>query len=617
MTIVSFRRRRIRQFRKKVPQHRGIKAKSYIPKRILTFTKGRPSLYKLRQPRQRLFTWKMSDPRQYFRSFMRPYKKPSDRKKDFQAPRSMSKSRSGGKRKSYTSSIGKKKGAGYSGGDMTQKQMWKSKRWADYKKNLVIVSRKSLGKTGLNRQQHFRFGQLATFKYPKKPYSKNSPFVNVSYSLGREGGWGGHRYNAWRAMFRPIVRPKLGPAGPQEPALVFDIRLNRAETQEYLRKILGKGKHLMVLNDIEKALRKAKGRIIEESSKLILSYVPKDTGILRKTIMSSLMRSKVVSTTLRMVMDTGKLKYAKPVNRMETVILAHNMKNKRHSRGWFNELGQFNKNHIHPGFSESGARNAKVSNKVISVRNDERYLHDPKARKGWWNWCTLNTRTVSRKIYDEFISDVQTILTVTIYQNNGMSVPQVHGLAYDELMTKVKYLNWADQITMAGAHSATWLKAHSSKEDMMEMYVKIKEQIDAVMKAKKINYNKPRHVVRETVKREMTMEFNRRYTRGGKNKRVNPNYSPEVAYEFPYLWQSWRNSKEIPTMFEQDFMDAAEGRAKIRHATMKHSDQGELDDQKTIIRTMKLRDWANQRKVVDVITPTRWQVKRLFKVKFK
>ena len=71
MTIVSFRPRRlVYDYRRKRPKKRvGMRTKSYIPKRIVMVYKGKSTIFKMRTPRIRLFSWKAPDPLQYMRSF--------------------------------------------------------------------------------------------------------------------------------------------------------------------------------------------------------------------------------------------------------------------------------------------------------------------------------------------------------------------------------------------------------------------------------------------------------------------------------------------------------------------------------------------------------------------
>jgi len=449
-------------------------------------------------------------------------------------------------------------------------------------------------------------------------FSKDLTYINTN--------WGGRRHtNIFKKLFYDKT-PYWGPKGPQKPALVFDLRIKGKEMKQYMATKFKGMDYIPTLRNIKRAMDKAKVDVVKGASKFIMKYVPKDTGVLRKTMIGSLGTSNVLGTKLTMILDTGNLDYAKPVNNMPTSMLAHNMKQKRHSSGWLNQNGKFVKNRVHPGWGMLLKNSTDVHNKKrAEISNEDKYLHDPDAKKGWWGFSVMNTRKVARKAYDKFIDDVILLLTVPIYKSAGMKPPIKTGLGYKELKERLAAPSFTDFWSMEKCmkHFA-FIKAHSSKESMIEFYTQMSGQINKILKfryikkyGQKQGLKKWANMSTETRRRLLTTVFNRKYERTGKGGRLNEYYFPDLAYEFPYLWQSFRDDAPIPYQFTKDFTETAEARSRIERQSRKNADQDELLDQKIISRNIRLRGWASRHQLISVITPTRLEIKRLFKVRFK
>jgi len=479
MTVVSFQKRRLRQFRRKMPKHRGMKTKSYYPRRIYTVDKGRGQMMKLRTPRVKLFTWKPPDPTQYLRSFKLILKVPRFRgtKNEFKAPRrrvrafkaapSMTRGGTGnaggkrtGKRKPYSSTIKKPltewEKIKANAARARKQSWWKDDNW----KNYVATVNKRF-KTGWKIDE-------AANRIPRI-------LQGFRFPIGRDGwggtrdriqgwhitGFGGHRY--W------------GPAGPHKPALVFDLRLNRTELQkmidgytEHFGVIMTKGK---ILRDIERAMWILKENILRTSANYINRYVPKDTGTLRRTMIASLTKAPVVNCTINMVLNTGELKYAKPVNNMPTSILAHDMtKKRRHSSGWYNTKGELVKNRVHQGFNWSGGAKDKQlhAQKRAQIPDTDKYLHDPHAVKSHWGFTVMDIRAQAKAAYQDFIANVVVILTQTVYKNAGKPVPKQVKVRYVDMMKKIELKQRAANMRLdpriLTKNGVKYLEANQNKE---------------------------------------------------------------------------------------------------------------------------------------------------------
>lgn len=513
MAIINFRRKKLyKDFRKRRPRKRiGGKSKSYIPRRILSFDRGRARLVKIRTLPIRFFRWKPKDPLQYFRNFnifkglprFRYRKKSEKDKKAFRASRSMRASKKGiGKTKSFS----KKKSSKFIRDKSTDK-LWKTQKW----KNAVGKWRND-PTIGLEKRKIFINNWGSGFS------NRNA------YPIGRDK-WGGKR---GRNMFRDIInRMMLGPAGPQKPALIFDIRPHSPNIKNFFIHF-DKSARKALKRDLISSIKRARQYIIDKTLKYIDTYVPKDTGNLRDTMLESLVTSHIIGYKVTMILHTGNLKYAKPVNNMSSQMLQHNAfdkKNRQRSRGWYDEEAMFVKNRIHPGFDSFGAKKSPDRWKTEPTIT-QMYKHDPKAVKGWWGFSVMSARKFAREAYDKLITELIDIFTRKIY-----------GLPPKTFTTDKRYL--------------------SSNPTTRE----IKDRLDELIKRYAESLEKPKHTKDAKIKRE------------AKIKKENEAQSREDIYE---EFEIRRN-----------------------------------------IRLMQRKKRIPKRQLIKVITPSRLDIKRLFKVKFK
>ena len=548
-----------------MPKHRGMKTKSYYPRRVYTVDKGRGQMMKLRTPRVKLFTWKAPDPTQYLRSFIpllkipsfrvtkNEFKPPIRRIKPFKAAPSMTRGGTGnaggkrtGKRKPYSSTIkptlspaqkihkeaARRRKAGW----------WKEDNW----KNFVATTNRRF-RTGWKIDE-------AEARIPRILQGFRFPMGRDGWGGTRERtqgwhitGFGGHRY--W------------GPAGPHKPALVFDLRLNRKELQvmidgykEHFGVIMTKGK---ILRDIERAMWILKEDILKASANYINRYVPKDTGTLRRTMIASLTKAPVVNCTIRMVLDSGELKYAKPVNNMPTSILQHDMtKKRRHSSGWYNTKGELVKNRVHQGFNWEGeARDKQIhAKKRAQIPDTDKYLHDPHAVKSHWGFAVMDIRAQAKAAYQNFIANMVVILTQTVYKNTGNPIPKQVKVRYIDMMKKIEFKHRVANMRLdpriLTKNGIKYLEANMNTEAFQKKTKKIQLQMLDMLKDSKINMDSPnwRVEIRKWMVRTFAREYKRRPKKGSKNEmaKVNVDYMPELMHTFPNIWRALMVDIDIP-----------------------------------------------------------------------
>lgn len=563
MTIISFRRRiKIKQFRKKIPRHRGMKTKSYIPHRIVSVYKGKVSLYKIRKRQVRLFKWKAPDPRIFFRSFniipsvrRFTWKKEEEKRKK--------------KPSSFKSSIAKKRPSRSFQRDKSMDELWEKKGWKK------MVKKWQDDPTIGPQKRKIYIGYTSG-------YSKKHKF-----KWGRDP-WGGNR-----SKFRTYKW--LGPAGPQEPALIFDIRPNPQNLAKYIQQFKKSGKsklgQTMVKNDIEKIIQKAKWYIVEKTGKFVGKYVPKDTGKLRRTMLKSLGDSKVHGFILRMKLGTGDLEYAKPVNRMPTSMVQHHMKAKRKSRGWYDEQGGFQKNRtIHPGFNILGYKNAP-RNFIDPIKNDQKYLHDPHAIKGWWGFSVMQARQYAREAYDQLITDLVTYFTVQIYGATGLPIPKV---IYQNVQKLQMGLDVVKQLFNYRKMNIEW-----TWTDQKNIYEKIHEFVEP----------EPRKWVKDHWESKTDTHLKRQ-------RRATLRKNRSIGYYFPEMIRPLTEGLgKVNWKKEQEQVEEAR-RERERKMSITQDFLSEAERNQMTKRAL-LRARISAKEVKKILIPTRLDIKRLFMVKFK
>lgn len=573
MTIISFQKRKIRAFRRRVPRHRyGMKAKSYIPRRIYTVSKGKGSLYKLRTPRISIFKWKLPDPTQYARSFNifsnLPKKrifyttfKPKGRA--YKASVSMSRSKkSSGKTKSFSG---------------------KTKSFGDMKMYKV---RKDVWKKQVEKWQK-------EIKIPPKP-TKLFPTHGSGYSNRFAFKWGRDPWGGDRAKWRAYKRT-YGPAGAFGPSLVIDIRPRRKALSEFIKRFAKSGKtkigHTMIINDIQKMLEKLKLEIMTNARKYIGQYVPKDTGALRNTMLSSLGNAQVRGLILRMLLDTGKLEYAKPVNNMPSSMLRHSafdVKIRKMSRGWYDSKGIFTRNtEKHPKFNLLGYKNRPPEH-ITKPSLTNIYKHDPKAVKGWWGFSLMSARKYARDAYNEFITNMATYFSVRVWKNSGIPIPKTEYLNVNKLRMGMDMVKQLQNYRIMNIEW-TW-------EDEIEHYRKIYDFVEPTPKKWVGDHFEP--------KTKSHMKRNRRSTLRN---------HPGILYHYPHY------KRQLDEGLDASWIEKARDNARVKQqeATTMKQDIIDEEDRIRIIKRAALRGKFSAKEVKEVIRPSRLDIKKLFTVNFK
>jgi hypothetical protein len=584
MTVISFQKRRIRGFRRKIPRKRlGMKTKSYLPRRIITVSKGKPSLYKLRSGRIRLFKWKAQDPTQYMRNFIFPrhlgIRNPYTRARNPWAKKGVPKKKKPtGRVKRFTP----KQTSSFLDEKRRWDRYWKSRNWRKQ-----VERWQNDPRIGPKRKKIFIGGHASGYAQ------------NQNTRWGRDP-WGGPRARNLRRDFERRVQ--LGPAGSYDPVIIFDIRPHKINLERYIKQFT-KSKntkigHTMVRRDVERLIERAKTYIIDKAQKYIGTYVPKDTGILRHTMLNSLRKSKPFGYILRMELDTGDLQYAKPVNNMPTKMLQHDMKNGVRSRGWINDRGKLVKNRIHPGFNRLGYRNAPGSFVEMPLPTQE-YKHDPKAIKGWWGFSVMSIRQFAREAYNRLINDLVSYFTVLIRAWNGLPIPKTEYFDMKKLqmgLDMVKQLHNYKKINLKW----TW-------DDEKHHYDRIKEYLEP--EATGTTSARKRAINRRL--KGISRKGSRARGKSVADTPPDP-MAKGITYYFP---QYIRPILEDDEEWIEKAKDSA--RNKSNDMIMYQQDIEDEQDRARALRLAKVRGRMYRTEIKQIVRPTRLEIKKLFKVRFK
>jgi len=602
MTVLSFQKRRLRRFRKRLPTHRGMKSKSYIPKRIYTVSKGKGRLYKMRQERVKLFTWKPIDPLQYGRSFRiwrglgkhpgRWRFKPEVKKKQraFRYPKG---------KKSFESPID-----------------FESKAWKAYSKKFsgghFIRSNYPTMRTGATLKQK---GEQW------KGWAITSGQVNSKAFLFGRMRWGGSKSTGKKYPSASGRGKFWGPRGTFTPALIWDFRLNRSEFRNYIIKYMKNQGILMsdthIRDDIHKAMKVARRKFMLKTSRYIDTYVPKDTGTLRRTMKISLYKQPLRALVSRIVMDTGDLQYAKPVNRMSSEVLQHNAFVKKvKSRGWYKNSKLIVNRQNHPGFSVAVGYKNRAQERV-SIK--QAYKHDPKAQKNWWYLSVMSSRAFAKQAYKDFIEAVQIILTIRIYTSFNKTFRKYIPLneLYEENAIDRENRIVMDQEFVKQTPNGMFRNRRDSINflpyDMQDDYNQYKHFFDFLVttrKKKKIAIK----IGGKKVYIDGTRPATIREKRFEAKKLLEEN--PGIAEHFGGWISSFLGAKEAPyylgTNFQKQHADF-----KIQEGKEKTENSIEDEDRIKSRRRANLRDRWTSATVKKMIVPTKTEIKKLFKVKFK
>lgn len=563
-----------------------MKTKSYIPKRIYTVTKGKTQLYKIRQERIKLFTWKPIDPIQYGRSFKlwRGMGKSAGRWRFKPVAKRQPEFIKRKKTESFESPID-----------------FESKAWKKYSKKFT---------------NGFTYNTSPYISYDKgrrKTLPITSGQVNAkAFPVGRDK-WGGSKkgkprlskngkYNYW------------GPKGTQKPALIWDIRLDRTEFRKYMIKYMKeKGvrmSEIAIRNDIHKAMKVARRKFLQKTSRYIDTYVPKDTGTLRRTMKISLYKQPLKALISRIVMDTGDLQYAKPVNRMPSSMLQHDAyTNKVKSRGWYKNSKFVVNRQNHPGFNFIGYKNRPQERVSLT----KAYKHDPKAQKNWWYLSVTSARAFARQAYKDFIEAIQFILTTRIYMTMGELIPIADHWITKEAMDVLdrEFLEQTPSGMLRNREGNLFLPWDQQND--YDQYKHIFDYLVTTRRKEKIK-GKVIGWMDEEIKIPEMYHATLREKKSEARKWLEK--TPGIAEHFPGWITSFLGAKEAPYYLGTNFQKQhADFKIQEGKEVTQNSIQDEL--RRKSLRQANLRKRWTDLTVKRIITPTKTDIKRLFKVKFK
>ena len=153
------------------------------------------------------------------------------------------------------------------------------------------------------------------------------------------------------------------------PVLIFEVIPTRIFAQYYkARKKIED--YPTVMANTKASMQKVLDGLKIYAKFIINKYVPKETGDLRKAMMESINKSKLHGLSMKVVLDTGDIEYANPVNNMPQKKIRHTM-----------------------GMGKIGRR-SRVS------------LNDPKAVKGWFNFIDMLLNTKAKELLHNMIDDL-------------------------------------------------------------------------------------------------------------------------------------------------------------------------------------------------------------------
>jgi len=595
MTVLAFRKRRIRRYRKRLPKHKGMRSKSYIPKRIYTVTKGKTQIFKVRQERVKLFSWKPIDPLQYGRSFNltrgmgkaagRWRFKPEVKKKPraFRYPKG---------KKSFESPID-----------------FGSKAWKKYA---------------------FKYTQDFKYREPLLGYGKGGKAIHHFsehasghswkglFLYGRTG-WGGSKKG--KKFPSPSGRGGFwGPKGTFTPALIWDIRLNRSEFRSYMSRYMKESGIKMsegaIRIDIHKAMKVARRKFLQKTSRYIDTYVPKDTGTLRRTMKISLYKQPLRALVSRIIMDTGDLQYAKPVNRMSSTTLQHDaFKKPVKSRGWYKNSKLVINRQNHPGFNYIG-RVKQIQDRV-SIK--QAYKHDPKAQKNWWYLSVMSARAFAKQAYKDFIEVVKTMLTIRLYADFAKtyrkypSIAKMFKVDYDtQQFNKLMDREFVKE-TPNGLLRTRQNDINFIEYDKQGDYNSYKAVFDEIISTRYMD-NILVKIDKKRIYIPGTKPFTMKQKRAQAKKYLEEH--PGIAADFPHWISSFMAAKEAPFYLGSTF---SKQQADFKIQEGKERTENSIEDEERIKsrRRANLRDRWSSAMIKNMISPTKTDIEKLFKVKFK
>lgn len=612
MAILSLHKRRLVSFRRRLPSKRfGMKSTSYFPRRIAVISKGQASLYKVRENRIRSFKWKMADPTQYMRSWnilshVRSLRWKKQKVEKYRA-----------RRKRFTSSINKKKKKGW---DTRNSKYMHSRNFLD---PWFWEKRKELKKMWEGWHEH------AWKKERQKSWIRAYEEEGYIRSMGLKGNlyvrdpWGGDRSKSRNYRW-------YGPAGPQNRALVWSVHVDT-------KKLKDLAKHNTVRADryariIQDELQVSKANVLEKAKKFITTYVPSDTGRLRLTMLNRLSQAVVTKYTFTMYIDTGNLKYAKPVNNMPTRMLQHDSIERRRSRGWY-EDGRFISNpyKAHYGFNAAGVKNNQP-NFMPDVLASQRYLHDPHAVKSWWGFSVMECRKYAREEFQDLITRLQdrfTRKTARIVKDKlKQTTPQAkRSREYRDLTKVTKALTLAEELDKAiETRKEVWNEiitgaGQGQNRDVPERIMTLPfTHEDRLNEWEKFEKNFIDEFKEKAKKRGTTVDeyFKKSSNRIKAMKTFNKELGGNVPYYYflyyRWIWHHWNdgtNPWEHNFYLKQKAMEQQQMWRAYKEDILTHEEE---------LHELKMADMRNKwgaREITKTMQPSRLEIRSLLHVKFK
>lgn len=353
--LVTIGKRRIRKIRQILPRgRRTTRYRSIVPRRMLMIRKGHIHLMKRRPSTPRTFK-RFKNPFFMFYLSRKPLPKPIYRQATLNWARK---------------SIGKapfvpktKHLKGYQSRAKINAHRVGAKKKGHGRKSLAEVNTK----WQVDRLEEIQKARIAKARLPAGPKRKQ-----YNPNMVRKHPWAGtNRY---------------GPVGHLGPNLIVEFKPTQrfAEELRKIERIKTGGSYFRRM--VESSIDDFRDKLIEFAEKFIYTYVPEETGRLRKSLLKNFKIGRRVRFSLRMRVSSSRdriLKYAKPVNEMPVSRLAHNPKN----------------NYGNP---RSG----------IS-RRTRRPMHDPKAQHHFFSWLYLSLRKKAKVLFKDMIKKITILLTKT------------------------------------------------------------------------------------------------------------------------------------------------------------------------------------------------------------
>ena len=379
MPVVVYHKRRLyKRFWKKLPSHRWLHAKSYVPRRYIIFSAGKFSTFKRRTPRKRYFK-RIADPTQFLRSIHFPkfntrrseekYEKPKYRIKSSQLVKSVK----SGKKSKGARATRKKKPKTLEYEDF--RDLWKTKKYLH----------------GFRE----RYASEYNFKYTEEiraARGKLTNFGNVSYDgknwKSNHGGW--ERVLKVDPTTGKLKNPRkyknYGTLGHFDDTTIFSMHLKLQEYMNFLQAMRNMGVNTEeIKKKIKSATDSLRQTIINEGIKWIKTYVPIDTGDLQKSMIDSLKEERSLPTHILIKIGTPNIYYAKVVNRYPEDKVQH-----------FGDVKSW----------RTGLP-----------------LYDPDATSPFFDRALKELRYIARKEFKKFINEIFKSATVVRYRSSGFLPP--------------------------------------------------------------------------------------------------------------------------------------------------------------------------------------------------